>query len=131
MFAPAYMSRKRGVSNAVPVGRDACRFIEQRQRWASPIFFGPRTLRRTWGTRPITQVFLRIRSCAQSASFSSQCFHRIDSGCPARWNPGGEESQQQHHRWHRNEGQRIEHADLEQEAAQELHQQSGHQQSSD
>ena len=28
-------------------------------RWAAPIIFGPRTLLRTWGTRPIPFGFLR------------------------------------------------------------------------
>jgi hypothetical protein len=59
------MGRERCFSNAFPVMRDGscshqrCLPTEQK-RWNGlrPVFFGPCTLRRTWGTRPGTRAGL-------------------------------------------------------------------------
>src|SRR5450755_2772675 len=45
----------------------ADRFSES-DRWAAPIVFGPRTLLRTWGTRPIPPTLAMTRALSKNIS---------------------------------------------------------------
>jgi hypothetical protein len=46
----------------------------QSDRRASPIFFGPRTLGRTWGTRPITFKIRLVVSCQLLAGVDNSSY---------------------------------------------------------
>jgi hypothetical protein len=70
MFAPAYMGEKRCFSNAFSphamalACTTAFYSLNQSVGRASPVFFGPCTLERTWGTRPgkLASLFVQGRS---------------------------------------------------------------------
>ncbi len=55
--------------------------------WASPVFFGPRTLRRTWGTRPVLLGSVRRLTPAGLKFTRPRISARpADPGCPRiRW----------------------------------------------
>jgi len=49
----------------------------QSDRRASPIFFGPRTLGRTWGTRPITFKIRLVVSCQLLAGVDNSSYYPL------------------------------------------------------
>jgi hypothetical protein len=51
--------RKSGGSPTIAFARSIRKSREGEGKHSKHIFFGPRTLRRTWGTRPTPQQFLR------------------------------------------------------------------------
>jgi len=54
-----------------------------KRSWASPFLFGPRTLRRTWGTRPVPTGFFQATNIKGPRSRLSRLVDRRRSSCPA------------------------------------------------
>src|ERR1700761_7124620 len=78
MFRAAYMGRERILQMLSLSCATALALVsEEQKRWKGlrPVFLGPRTLKRTWGTRPVNKSCATTRATTSDRPYS----HREDA----------------------------------------------------